>query len=415
MKKRRVVITGLGVVAPNGIGIEEFWKANIEGKSGIDKIKSFDTSKHEIKIAGEVKNFQPLNYMPSGIANRTDRFAQLGIAAAKEAIQDSKLNLTIEDTSKIGVCLGSGLGGAPFHEEQIVSIIKQGFNQANPLCVPKVTPNSVSAYISIIFNLKGPNMVISTACSSGGHGLGVACDLIKLNRADVMVSGGVEAPITPFTLAAYTALSVLSSRNDLPQKASRPFDRNRDGFVISEGAGILILEELEHARKRGANIYAEIVGYGATSGAHHMVLPVKTGEDAQEAMNIAIKEANIEIGQIDYINAHGTATQMNDIAETLAIKGLFKKHAYKIPISSTKSMIGHTIGAAGAIEVIVCALAIKDSMIPPTINYETKDPDCDLDYVPNKARKKEINFALSNSFGFGNSNAVILIKKLFSK
>jgi 3-oxoacyl-[acyl-carrier-protein] synthase II len=409
--KRRVVITGLGVIAPNGIGKDKFWEANIQGKSGVSRIKSFDTSHHEIKIAGAVPEFNPVNYMSSQTARRIDRFSQFGIAAAQEAIKDSKLDLKNEDRYRIGVCMGSGLGGIPFHEEQIITMQKKGFRMAHPLGIPRVAPNAVSAHISIEFNLKSSNIAISTACSSGTHGVGHATDIIRMNKADIMVAGGVEAPITPFTFAAYSALHVVSRRNDEPEKASRPFDKERDGFVIGEGAGILILEELEHAIKRNAHIYAEVVGYGSTGGAYHMVMPVNEGKDIVRAMKLSLKEAALRPEDINYINAHGTATQANDKAETYAIKEAFSKHAYKIPVSATKSMIGHSIGAAGAIEALVCALVIENNLIPPTINQESPDPECDLDYVPNKSRKAEVNAAMSNSFGIGNNNACIILKR----
>jgi len=408
---RRVVITGIGVIAPNGIGKEDFWKANICGESGVNKIKGFDITNHEIKIAAEVVNFNPLNYMSPVVSKRIDRFAQFGIAATKEAMENSKINLAREDKYRIGVCIGSGLGGIPFHEEQIVTMQNKGFHKAHPLGIPRVAPNSVSAHISIEFNLKASNIVISTACSSGTHAIGQAADIIKLNKADILVAGGVEAPITPFTFAAYSALHVLSKRNDSPAKASRPFDKERDGFVIGEGAGIIILEELKHALQRNAHIYAEVVGYGSTGGAYHMVMPVNEGKDTVRAMRLALKEASLNPEDIDYINAHGTSTQVNDKVETQAIKEVFGDYAYKVPISSTKSMIGHLIGAAGAVEAVVCALSIENNIIPPTINYETPDPDCDLNYTPNCACEASVNAVLSNSFGFGNNNACIILKR----
>lgn len=401
----------MGVVAPNGIGKEEFWQANIAGKSGVDKITSFDASDLDSRICGAIKNFDPSKYMPKETAKRVDRFVHLGVASAKMALEDSKLDLEKEDKTRIGVIVGSGLGGALYHEEQMVVAFERGAGRLNPLCVPRVSPNSVSSNIAIQFGLTGPNMVISTACASGAHAVGEAFHKVRHGEAEICVCGGVEAPLTKFTFAAYCALRVPSKRNDSPQEASRPFDKERDGFVLAEGSAIIILEELEHARNRNAHIYAEIRGYAANSGAYHMVMPQPDGKDAARVMAAALKDADLKPQDIDYINAHGTSTQANDKAETLAIKEVFSDYAYHIPISSTKSMIGHSIGAAGAIEALVCALAIENDVIPPTINYKHKDPDCDLDYVPNQARKVKANTALSNSFGFGSCNAGIIFAK----
>jgi len=412
--KRRVVITGLGVVSPNGIGKDEFWEANIKGKSGVKRIESFDTTGYNSKIAAEICNFNPVKYMSEAVAKRADRYAQLGLAAAKIAVIDSKLNLEEENKYNMGVCIGTGLGGILFHEEQMINVIRKGPGKAHPLGVPKISPNAVPGHIAIELGLKGINLAISTACASSTNAIGQAFDMIRLKRSDIIITGGAEAPITSVTIAAYDSLKVLSAkRNDKPQTASRPFDMDRDGFVIGEGAGILILEELEHAVKRNAYIYAEIIGYGATSGAYHMVIPDPSGDDAARVMKLAIQEANVQLNDIDYINAHGTSTRVNDKVETQAIKTVFGNHAYKIPISSTKSMIGHLIGAAGAIELIATVLAMQNNIIPPTINYETKDPECDLDYVPNEPRKIErFDIAMSNSFGFGSNNAAIIVKKV---
>lgn len=410
--RRRVVITGIGIIAPNGIGKDEFWEANIKGKSGITKIESFDTTGYNSKIAGQILNFQPNKYMPEATVRRTDRYAQLGIAAAKMAIEDSDLNVEGENKYRIGVCIGTGLGGILFHEEQMERVRGGGPGKAHPLAVPKISPNAVTGQIAIQLGLKGVNLAISTACASSTNAIGQAFDIIQLKRADIMITGGAEAPITQTTLAAYDAMRVLSSkRNNIPIEASRPFDNDRDGFVIGEGAGILILEELNHAKKRGAHIYAEIVGYGAISGAYHMVIPDPTGDDAAMVMRLAIEDANIKSEDVNYINAHGTSTNVNDKVETQAIKTVFGNYAYKIPISSTKSMTGHLIGASGAVEAIVCALIIENSILPPTINYQYKDPECDLDYIPNEARKKEIQIAISNSFGFGSNNACIALRR----
>jgi len=411
MNKRRVVITGLGVVAPNGIGKDEFWKANLEGRSGVGILDLFDTSGLEVKIAGQVKGFDPLRYLPADTFKRTDRFVHLGIASAAMALTDSGIDLTKEERTRIGVIIGSGLGGQVFHEEQMMSALGKSLGRLHPLCVPRTTPNAVASHIAIQFGLMGPNMVISSACASGSHGVGEAFRKVQSGEIDICLGGGVEAPLTPFTYGAYCALRVLSKRNASPIEASRPFDRDRDGFVLAEGGAVLILEERERAIKRNANIYAEFLGYASNSGAHHIVMPQPDGDDAARVMRSAIADAGLNIENIDYINAHGTSTTANDKAESKAIKSVFGERAYKIPISSTKSMIGHTIGAAGAIEAVVCALAIKNNMIPPTINYTNVDPDCDLDYVPGKARSSELRRVLSNSFGFGSCNVCLALGK----
>ncbi len=409
MQKRRVVITGLGVVAANGIGKEKFWQANTEGRSGIDCVTSFDTDGFDSHVAGQVRNFNPSEYMPAQVVNKVDRFVHFGLATSQMALADSHLDLSQEDKIRVGVIIGSGLGGILFHEEQMMVAYDKGAHRLNPLCVPKVSPNAVSSHIAIQYGLLGPNMVISTACASGGLGVGEAFRKIQWSDMDVCFAGGVDAPLTRFTFGAYCSLRVLSKKNDPPQQASRPFDRLRDGFVLAEGGAVLILEELNHALKRNAKIYAELIGYAANSGAYHMVIPDIEGKDAAKVMMAALKDAHLE--GIDYINAHATSTQANDQAETRAIKAVFGERAYQLPISSTKSMIGHSIGAAGAIEAVVCALAIEHQFIPPTINYKEKDPACDLDYVPNEGRNARINTVLSNSFGFGNCNASLIFSK----
>lgn len=409
--EKRVVIAGLGVVAPNGIGKDAFWRANLKGTSGVDKLSDFDTSSFNSKIAAQVKDFDPLKFMALTTVRKSDRFTHLGVAASKLAIEDSGLRLNEIDKERAGVSIGSGLGGVLFHENQIATMYERGFSKAEPLGVPKVAPNAVSGYVSIEFGFKGPNVAPSTACSSGAHGIGQGYDMIRLGRAEVMIAGGSEAPITPYTFAAFNALRALSKKNDSPQEASRPFDKERDGFVMGEGAGVIVLEELNHAKKRGAHIYAEIIGYALTSGAYHMVMPAPEGKDAAMTMALALKEAKIKPEDVDYINAHGTSTQANDKAETKAIKEIFGDYAYKIPISSTKSMIGHTIGASGAIEAIICCLIIGSNLITPTINYKYPDPECDLDYVPNETREKKVNIALSNSFGFGSNNVCLVFRK----
>ncbi|MCX5703528.1 MAG: beta-ketoacyl-ACP synthase II [Candidatus Omnitrophica bacterium] len=411
MFKRRVVITGLGVVAANGIGRQAFWQANIEGKSGVAKITAFDASGLDSQICAPVKDFQHLNYILPEDSRKIDRFVHLGLAAAKTALDDSKLALERVNKERIGVIIGSGLGGVLFHEEQIMAGYEKGLHRLNARCVPRITPNAVASHIAIQYGCLGPNMVISNACASGTHAVGEAFRHIQNNEMDLCLSGGVEAPLTPFTFGAYDALKVLSRRNDSPEAASRPFDKERDGFVLGEGGAVLVLEELKTALKRNAHIYAELIGYGAGSGAYHIVMPEPTGSDAARCMRNALADARVKPKDIDYINAHGTSTTLNDKAETQGIKEVFAEYAYKIPISSTKSMIGHSIGAAGAIEALVCALVIENNLIPPTINYQYPDPDCDLDYVPNQARGVKVDIALSNSFGFGNSNACLVFKR----
>ncbi|MCP4667861.1 MAG: beta-ketoacyl-ACP synthase II [Deltaproteobacteria bacterium] len=411
MKKRRVVITGLGIVAPNGIGIDDFWEANINGRSGIDRITFFDIANFKTKIAAEVKDLDPTIYMPKKVARSVDRFVHLGLASAKMAIEDSGIDLEKEDKERVGVIIGSGLGGVLFHEEQIAVALERGPHRGNPLCVPKITPNAVGGNIAIQYGLLGPNFVISTACASGNHAIGEAFRKIQHDEADVILSGGAEAPLTRFTFGAFYAMRVLSRSERAPQEVSRPFDRERNGFVMGEGSAVLILEELGRALERSAHIYGEIVGYGLTSGAYHMALPQPDGEDSARAMMSALKDGGVEPSETDYINAHGTSTVPNDRAETKAIKKVFGDEARKIPVSSTKSMIGHTIGAAGAIETVVCCLAMENQIIPPTINYEYPDPECDLDYVPNEARNAQLDIVLCNSFGFGSVNACILLKR----
>jgi 3-oxoacyl-[acyl-carrier-protein] synthase II len=408
---RRVVVTGVGIISPNGIGKNEFWQSNIEGVSGVGRIERIDAAHLETKIAGEVKGFKPSLYIEKSKIKMLDRFAALGVSSAKMALDDSALDLDKINPEKVGVCVGSGLGGVLFHEEQMIAMNDLGLRKANPLGVVKVMPNAINSHISVELGLKGPNLTISTACSSGAHSIGGAFNLIRYGKAEVMIAGGAEAPLTPFTFSAYNSLRVMSRKNDYPEKASRPFDKERDGFVLAEGAGFVILEEMSLALSRGADIYSEVIGYGMNSSAYHVVIPNPEGKDMSAVMSLAIEDAGIKKRDIDYINAHGTATRANDLAETKAIKDAFGDCAYKIPISSTKSMTGHTIGAAGAIGVVASALAIKSEIIPPTINYETPDPDCDLDYVPNVAREGKLNYALINSFGFGGSNASLIIKK----
>lgn len=409
--KKRVVITGLGVVAPNGIGKEPFWEANLDGRSGVDFLSSFDVSAFQTKIAAEVKGFDPSLYMPAETARKVDRFVQFGLASAKLALGDSGLDLNRTDRERAGVIIGSGLGGILFHEEQILAAIDKGAHRVNPTCVPRITPNAVAAHIAIQHGLLGPNMVVSTACASGNHAIGEAFDKIRHGKADVMLAGGAEAPITPYTFGAFYTLRVLTRTDKPPREASRPFDNERSGFVLGEGAAVLILEELDFALSRGAHIYAEIAGYGLTSGAHHMVMPAPDGADGARTMRLTLRDAGLRPEEVSYINAHGTSTRANDLAETRAIKDVFGPHAHRVPISSTKSMIGHTIGAAGAIEAVASCMAIEHQVLPPTINYEHLDPECDLDYIPNVPRRAKVEVVLSNSFGFGSVNSSIVLRK----
>jgi 3-oxoacyl-[acyl-carrier-protein] synthase II len=408
MNKCRVVVTGLGVVACNGVGTEEFWRANAEGRSGISLIDAFDTDGFAPKIGGQVRNFEPAQFMPAETAKRVDRFVHFGLASAEMALKQSQLNVAVEDTGRIGVIIGSGIGGALFHEEQMIAAFDRGAHRMNPQAVPRISPNAVASHIGIRYGFKGPNLVISTACASGAHAIGESFRKIQYGEVDVCFAGGVEAPFTRFNFGAYCALRVLSKNNDNPTAASRPFDNTRDGFVMGEGGAVLVLEEREHALKRGAPILAEVVGYSSNSGAHHMVMPDPEGADAARVMANALKDAGLS--RVDYINAHATSTKANDAAETKAIKAVFGPEAYNIPISATKSMIGHSLGAAGAIEAVVCVKALGEQFIPPTINLEQPDPDCDLDYVPRQGREAKIQTVLSNSFGFGNCNATLIFK-----
>ncbi len=411
---RRVVVTGMGILAPNGIGVKNFADAIFSGKSGIGSISRFDSSTLEIKLAAEIKNFDAVDYMPIAVVRKTDRFAQFGVAAAKMALDDARLSGDNSDLAKAAVIIGSGLGGLNFHEEMMCTVLET----SNPKkvaasSVPRITPNAVSAYIALQYKIKGPNLVISTACSSSTQAIGEAFRKIKYGEVDIAITGGVEATISLVNMAMYQAMMVLGTSLDgNPETASRPFDKTRNGFVMGEGAACLILEELDHAAERGAPIYAEVAGFGSNCGAYHMVAPDPTGEDAKNVMKLALNEARAAEEDIDYIGAHGTSTKFNDLAETKAIKGLLGKRAYGVPVSSIKSMIGHTIGAAGALQAASCCLAIRHKCIPPTINLKQPDEECDLDYVPNSARKKEVRVIISNSFGFGSNNASLIFKKV---
>jgi len=409
MKKRRVVITGLGVIAPNGTGKDAFWEALKEGKSGIRRITRFDASSYPSQIAGEVNGFDPIDYISPKSARRMDRFVQFAVAAAKMAIEDSKLK--IENPERMGTMVGTAMGGYEFAEFQHGILLEKGLSRVSPFLMIAVSPSTCPAQISLEFGLKGPCAAISTACASGTNAIGNAFENICNNKTDIMIAGGSDATVTPLIFGCLCRGNAISTSNHIPEKASRPFDRNRDGFVLGEGAGMVILEELSHALNRGAYIYAEVIGYGATSDAHHMTDPLPNAREASRAIKLALRQANLHPQEVDYINAHGTATILNDKIETLAIKNVFGQYAYSLPVSSIKSMKGHLQGAGGGVEIVACCLAMKDGIIPPTINYENPDPECDLDYVPNKARKKELNVVLSNSFGFGGYNAVLVLRK----
>ncbi len=407
----RVVVTGIGILCALGLDSSTTWEGLINGKSGIDYITLFDTESHATKFAGEVKGFEPTDFINRKDARRMDRFAQLAVAASRQAVEQAGLEINSSNQDSIGVVIGSGIGGLTTLFEQIKVLLERGADRVNPFLVPMMITDMAAAQSSIALGLKGPNLCITSACSSGSDAIGAAYELIKRGDAQAMIAGGSESTINPIGLAAFNALNALSTRNDEPQLASRPFDTERNGFVIGEGAGILVLENLAHARQRGANILAEIIAYGASADAYHITQPVESGEGAARAMRVALTKMGIAANSIDYINAHGTSTQLNDKMETKAIKSMFGDHAYNIPISSTKSMIGHLIGGAGAVEAAISILVIQHGIIPPTINLTHPDPECDLDYVPNVARRVEVTTALSNSFGFGGHNSVLVFRR----
>ncbi len=409
--QRRVVITGLGAITPLGTGLDKFWTDLIAGKSGIRKIQSFDSKEFTTQIAGEVLDFEATDFIGRKEARRMDRYAQFGVAAAGMAIADAKLKAEHLEQDRAGVIIGSGIGGINTFEKQTQVLLEKGPSRVSPLLIPMMIGNMAAGNIALHYGLRGPNTTIVTACASGNHAIGDAFKHIQHGAADLMITGGAEASVTPLALAGFCAIKATSTRNSEPEKASRPFDRERDGFVMSEGCGICIIESLEHALERGAPIYAEITGYGASCDAYHITAPDPEGYGATLAIKNALRDAQQKPSGVSYINAHGTSTPLNDQVETLAIKNVFQDYATKIPVSSTKSMTGHLLGAAGGLEAVVCALAIKNAIIPPTINYENPDPECDLDFVPNKARKQDVDVCLSNSFGFGGHNATIVFKK----
>ncbi len=409
--RRRVVVTGIGAITPVGIGIKETWENLTAGRSGIGPITKFDASDFPSRVAGEVKGFKPEDFMPKKLVSRLDTFIHYAIAASREALEDAGLGKKPLG-EKAGVIIGVGMGGIDVIEEYTPVLLEKGWRRVTPFFVPMMIPNMAAGQVAILHGAKGPNLAVCTACAAGTHAIGEAMRFIREGRCDIAVCGGTEGLITPLTIAGFAVIKALSTKfNDQPEKASRPFDAKRDGFVIGEGCGILILESLEHALERGAKIYAELCGYGLTADAYHMTAPPPDGEGAARAMAQALEDAGLSHTEIDYINAHGTSTPLNDVAETKAIKTVFKEKAKEIPVSSTKSMTGHLLGGAGGIEAVFTVKTIETGIIPPTINYEEPDPECDLDYVPNVAREKDVRTAMSNSFGFGGTNAVLVFKK----
>jgi 3-oxoacyl-[acyl-carrier-protein] synthase II len=414
MNRRRVVITGLGCVTALAESAEGLFAALCEGKSGVSNIESFDVSTYPVRFGGEVKNFDATKYFDHRESKRMDRFSQFAVAAAVQAVNDSGLDFSKEDVFRVGVIVATGIGGIQEIEEQHIKLLNKGVRQVSPFTVPKLMANAGCGNIAIRYGLRGPNFCVVSACASSNHAIGEAFCNIVYGRSDIVITGGAEAALSPVGLASFCAARSLSTRNDDPTKASRPFDKDRDGFVLSEGAGIVVLEEESHAKKRGANIYAELLGYAATDDGYHITAPPPNGEGAARAMELALTDAGVEKEKIDYINAHGTGTELNDIAESVAIKTVFGDHAYKLPISSTKGSLGHLLGATGAVELIACVKAINESTIPPTINLNNQDERCDLkmDYVPLEAREANVDFALSNSLGFGGHNACLVVGKV---
>ncbi|SDC51864.1 MULTISPECIES: beta-ketoacyl-ACP synthase II [unclassified Candidatus Frackibacter] len=407
----RVVVTGMGVISPVGSGLDNYWSSLIAGESGIDKITHFNADEYDSQIAGEVKDFDAKDYMDRKEAKRMDKFAQFAVGAAKMAVDDAELEIDEGNSERIGVLIGSGIGGMETFEAQAKRLVKRGPGRISPFFIPMMIANMASGQVSIHTGAKGPNTTTVSACASGTNAIGDAFEIIQRGDADIMITGGAEASVTPLSYAGFCAMKAMSTRNDDPQRASRPFDAERDGFVMGEGSGVLILEKLESALERGAKIYGEVAGYGMSGDAYHVTAPDPNGEGAARSMQMAIDNSNLNLTDIDYINAHGTSTPQNDKLETMAIKSVFEEHANKLVISSTKSMTGHLLGAAGGIEAIASILAIKEGVVPPTINYENEDEDCDLDYIPNEKREMEVNASLSNSLGFGGHNATLIFKK----
>ncbi|MCX5697332.1 MAG: beta-ketoacyl-ACP synthase II [Candidatus Omnitrophica bacterium] len=412
MNEHRVVVTGLGIISPVGNDVPAFWEALKQGKSGVGPLTSFDASKFDSRIAAEIKGFDPALYgLSSKDTKRMDKFVQYAVASAHQAVKQAGLDLAKEDCRRIGVLIGSGIGSLRVIEEQHIVYLEKGPSKLSPFLIPMLIVNEASGHVAIIFGLKGPNSCVATACASGSHAIGDAFKILERGDADVMITGGTESCITHLGVGGFCALKALSQRNNDPQGASRPFDNERDGFVMGEGCGLAVLETLEHATKRKAQILAEITGYGCSCDAYHITAPDPDGSGAAQAMTEALKDSGLNPQDVDYINAHGTSTKLNDKIESLAIKKAMGEHAKKVMVSSTKSMTGHLLGAAGGVEFVVCCLALKDSVVPPTINYKYPDPDCDLDYVPNTARNKELNVCISNSLGFGGHNATLVVRK----
>ena len=411
MEKRRVVITGLGLVTPVGIGVKPSWEALLEGRSGIGVIRTFDSSDLPVNIAGEVKDFDPLRFMEPKDVKKMDRFIHFAVAASTMAMEDSGLKITLENAERAGVIIGSGMGGLPAIEHYHKIYLEKGYRRITPFFIPMLIINLASGQVSIKFGAKGPNSAVATACATGSHAIGDAFKVIQRGDADVMIAGGTESVITPMAIGGFAVMKALSIRNAEPERASRPFDSGRDGFVMGEGAGIVILESLANAKERNAKVYAEIAGYGMTSDAYHITAPAPEGAGAASCMKATLKDAGVSPETVDYINAHGTSTKYGDELETAAIKTVFKDHAYKLSVSSTKSMTGHLLGAAGGVETVIAILSVQNNVIPPTINLDNPDPECDLDYVPHRPRYRNVECALSNSFGFGGTNACLLFKK----
>ena len=414
MSERRVVITGLGCITALGESAEGLFAALCEGKSGVSTIRSFDTTDYPVKFGGEIRNFDVAKYIDHREGKRMDRFTQFAVAAAGQAVEDSGLDFAREDPFRAGSIVGTGIGGIKEIEDQHLRLLNKSPRKVSPFCVPRLMGNAAAGNIAIQYGLQGPNVAIVSACASGNHAIGEAYCNILAGRSDIMITGGTEAALTPIGLASFCAARSLSTRNDAPEKASRPFDSDRDGFVLSEGAGIVILEELSHARKRRASIYAELIGYAATDDGYHITAPLPDGGGAAKAMELALADAQIRPEEVGYINAHGTGTELNDVAESAAIRSVFGDHAYKIPVSSTKSCLGHSLGATGAVELIVCVKVLNESTIPPTINLENPDPKCDLkmNFVPLTAQETKVNMAMSNSLGFGGHNACLIVGSL---
>jgi 3-oxoacyl-[acyl-carrier-protein] synthase II len=412
LSRRRVVVTGLGIVCPVGIGVPEAWKNVLAGQSGISRITRFDPSAFSSQIAGEVKGFEPAKYLSAKEVRRFDTFIHYGLAASIEAIKDSGLDFEREAREQIGVCIGSGIGGLPLIEETHDAYLAGGPRKITPFFVPGSIINLISGQLSIMYGLKGPNLAVVTACTTANHSIGEAGRLIEYGDADVMIAGGSESCVSQLGIGGFCAARALSGRNDDPATASRPWDVDRDGFVLGEGAGVLVLEEHEHAKKRGARIYCELAGYGMSADAHHITAPCEDGEGAVRCMANAMRNAGVDRSHIDYVNAHGTSTPLGDVAETIALKNCFGDHAKKLAISSTKSMTGHLLGAAGGIEAVFTALALRDQVAPPTINLVKQDPQCDLDFVPNTARRMKMEIAISNSFGFGGTNGSLVFRRI---